>query len=90
MAEQSGRRNPWSKTFIRTLDCEGLKSMPPKGSLFWVEFELASNLALDIYTLQGEVPEIILMGQMADVSVNTELGCYDWVKYNEKSTVPWY
>jgi len=42
-----------------------------------------SHMALDIYKLQGEVPETIMMGQTADISFLAEFGWYDWVYYNE-------
>ena len=42
-----------------------------------------SHMALDIYKLQGEVPETIMMGQTADISFIAEFGWYDWVYYNE-------
>ena len=42
-----------------------------------------SHIAHDMYKLDGEVPETIMMGQTADISFICEFGWYDWVFYNE-------
>ena len=48
-----------------------------------------SHTALDIYQLDGQVPETILTGQTADISPFAELGWYDWVKfYDQNSSFP--
>ena len=42
-----------------------------------------SHTALDIYKLQGQVPETIMMGETADISFICEFQWYSWVYYNE-------
>ena len=42
-----------------------------------------SHMALDMYRLQGQVPETIMLGQTADISFISEFGWYEWVYYNE-------
>jgi hypothetical protein len=46
-----------------------------------LEGYVRSNTALDIYELQGQVPETILSGQTADISPFVECHWYEWVKY---------
>ena len=43
-------------------------------------------MAHDMYKLQGEVPEMIMMGQTADISFICEFEWYSWVYYNESIT----
>jgi len=42
-----------------------------------------SHTALNIFKLQGEVPETMMMGQTADISHLAEFKWYDWIYYNE-------
>lgn len=44
---------------------------------------IRSHTALNMYKLQGEVPQTIMMGQTADISHLSEFAWYDWVYYNE-------
>lgn len=48
-----------------------------------LEALVRSNTALDIYELQGEVPETLVSGQTSDISPFSEYGWYDWVYYYE-------
>ena len=44
-----------------------------------------SHTALDIYSLNGQVPKTIMSGETADISFISELGWYDWVKFRDTS-----
>lgn len=44
-----------------------------------LEAYIRSNTALDIFGLEGQVPETIISGQTADISPFVELAWYDWV-----------
>ena len=44
-----------------------------------LEANIRSHTVLDIYELEGQVPETMLSGQMADISPFMEHGWYDWV-----------
>ena len=44
---------------------------------------IRSHLALDIYRLDGQVPETKMLGQTADISFISAFGWYDWIYYNE-------
>jgi hypothetical protein len=54
-----------------------------------LERYIRSHTALDIYELNGQVPETILSGQTADISPFVQYGWYDWVKwYDSQSSFP--
>jgi hypothetical protein len=40
-----------------------------------------SNTALDIFGLEGQVPESRVKGETTDISTIAEYGWYEWVKY---------
>ena len=44
-----------------------------------LEAYIHSNMALDLYELQGQVPETLLSGQTSDILPFVECGWYDWV-----------
>jgi hypothetical protein len=44
-----------------------------------------SHTAHDLYKLQGQVPETVMMGQTADISFICEFKWYAWVYYNEST-----
>jgi preprotein translocase subunit Sss1 len=44
-----------------------------------------SHMALDLYKLQGQVPETIMMGQTADISFICSFKWYDWIYYNDSN-----
>ena len=44
-------------------------------------------MALDIYKLQGQVPETIMMGQTADISFICAFKWYAWFYYNDTNNV---
>ena len=46
-----------------------------------LQAHIRSNTALDVYELEGQVPETIMSGQTADISPFVEFKWYDWVKY---------
>jgi len=46
-----------------------------------LEGYIRSHTALDIYELNGQVPETVLSGQTADISPFVECSWYEWVKY---------
>ena len=46
-----------------------------------LEVYIRSHTPIDSYELQGQVPEMVLSGQTADISPFAEYGWYDWVKY---------
>ena len=43
----------------------------------WEDAYVRSNTALDIYMLQGEVPEAVMLGGNSDISQFFEHGFYD-------------
>lgn len=45
-----------------------------------------SHVAHDMYQLQGQVPETIMMGQTADISHICEFGWYQWVYVHDQSS----
>ena len=51
-----------------------------------LEFEycVRSNTDLDIYMLQGEVPETLMLGGTSDISQFWEHGFYDWVMFRDE------
>ena len=46
-----------------------------------LESYICSNTAIAHPELEGQVPETIMSGQMADISPFAALGWYDWIKY---------
>eukprot|EP00978_Attheya_sp_CCMP212_P027148 scaffold90568_cov29-Attheya_sp.AAC.1 len=46
---------------------------------------LHSHTALDIYGIQGEVPETVVTGQTADISALAEFTWYQWVLYYDEN-----
>jgi Reverse transcriptase (RNA-dependent DNA polymerase) len=42
-----------------------------------------SHMALDMYKLQGQVPETVMMGQTADISFLCQFKWYEWIYYND-------
>jgi Reverse transcriptase (RNA-dependent DNA polymerase) len=44
---------------------------------------IRSHMALDIYKLNGQVPETVMLGQTADISFIYGFAWYDWVYYND-------
>ena len=51
-----------------------------------LEGYIRSNTALDIYELQGEVPETVLSGQTGDISPFADVGWYDWVFWYDSNS----
>ena len=51
-----------------------------------LEAYIRSNTALSMYELQGEVPEMIMSGQTADILPFAELPWYSWVKFFDPSS----
>ena len=46
-----------------------------------LESYVHSNIAVSHPELDGQVPETIMSGQMADISHFAKLGWYDWIKF---------
>ena len=42
---------------------------------------ILSHADLDIFKLEGGVPETVLAGDMADISIISDHALYDWVKF---------
>ena len=58
-------------------------------NLVWddaLEFKayVRSNTSLDIYMLQGEVPEDVMLGGTSDICQFCEHGFYNWVMFRDK------
>ncbi len=56
---------------------------------FWVdaielEAYVHSNTAHGIFILQGEVPEIVMSGEMSDISQFCEFAFYDWIMFRDQ------
>jgi hypothetical protein len=54
--------------------------------LLWAQMEhhvVRSKTALDIFGLEGQVPESRVKGETADIYTISEYGWYDWVKFRE-------
>ena len=51
-----------------------------------LEYEayMISNTTLDIYMVQGELPETVMLGGTSDISQFCENGFYDWVMFRNK------
>jgi hypothetical protein len=47
------------------------------------EAYVRSNTALEIFGLEGQVPESRVKGETADISTIAEYGWYEWVKYRD-------
>jgi hypothetical protein len=52
-----------------------------------IEAYVRSNTALDIFGLEGQVPESIVKGETADISTIAEYGWYEWVKYRDTAAI---
>jgi hypothetical protein len=51
-----------------------------------LEALIQSHTALNSYELQGQVPETIVSGQTADISVLVEYEWFEWVKFRDNPT----
>jgi hypothetical protein len=49
------------------------------------EAYVRSHNALDIFSLEGQVPEIIVKGELMDISPMDEYAWYEWVKFCNNS-----
>ncbi len=45
---------------------------------------ISSNTAHDIFILQGEVPEMVMLGEMSDISQFCEFAFYDWIMFRDQ------
>jgi hypothetical protein len=83
--------SPWSNSAereIRELKKGAARKLTRSGAplrlwCFALEYEsyVRSHTALDIYKLDGRVPETIVSGETADISPFCEFGFWDWVKF---------
>ena len=48
------------------------------------EYYVRSHTALDVYMLQGGVPETVMPGGTFDISIFFEHGFYDWFMFRDK------
>ena len=56
---------------------------------FWadaikLEAYVCSNTAHDIFILQGEVPEMVMLGETSDVSQFCDFAFYDWIMLRDQ------
>jgi hypothetical protein len=49
----------------------------------FIEAYVRSSTALDIFSLEGKVPDIIVKGQTSDISPLAEYVWYEWVKFQD-------
>jgi hypothetical protein len=66
-----------------------LRSGCPKR--FWddciiIEAYVRSHTSLDIFGLEGQVPESKIKGKIVDISTIAEYACYEWVKFRDTAT----
>jgi hypothetical protein len=47
------------------------------------EAYVRSSTALDIFSLEGEVPDTIVKGQTSDISPLAEYAWYEWAKFRD-------
>ena len=86
--------SPWQlqdEGTIRELKKGAGRKMVLAGTLKWIwddalyfEAYVIYNTALDIYLLQEEVPETIMLGGTSDISQFYEYGFYDWVMFRDE------
>jgi hypothetical protein len=50
------------------------------------EVYLRSHTSLDIFGLEGQVPEINIKGKTVDISTISEYACNEWVKFRDTAT----
>lgn len=63
-------------------DAEDFNSKATMGPLHQATHADSSHTALDIFGLQGEVPETVMMGQTAAISNLWEFEWFEWVMYH--------
>jgi hypothetical protein len=51
------------------------------------EAYIRSSTALDIFSLEGKVPDTIVKGQTSDISPLAEYAWYEWVKFQDTGQV---
>jgi len=89
--KQTEPYSPWQNAAegsIRELKRGAGRKMTKSGSpkKLWdhcLELEglIRSHTALDIYKLNGEVPETVMTGDTADISIIAEHAWYEWIKF---------
>jgi hypothetical protein len=47
------------------------------------ESYVRSHTSLDVYDLEGQVPESKIKGETVDISTIAECACYEWVKFRD-------
>jgi hypothetical protein len=50
------------------------------------EVYMRSHTSLDIFGLEGQVPEIKVKGETVDISTIAEYACYEWVTFRDTSS----
>ena len=89
--KQTEPHSPWQNTAELTIHelkkgagHKAAKARSPKklwGHALELESYIRSNTAIVHPELDGQVPETIMSGQMADISPFAALGWWDWIKY---------
>jgi hypothetical protein len=92
--KQTEPYSPWqnaAESAIRELKKAAGRKMVRAGAPkpFWADaIELKayvrSNIAHDIYILQGEVPETVMSGETSDISQFCEFAFYDWIMFRDQ------
>jgi hypothetical protein len=92
--KQTEPYSPWqnaAESAIRELKKSAGRKMVRAGAPkpFWadaIELEayVRSNTAHDIFILQGEVPETVMLGKMSDISQFCEFAFYDWIMFRDQ------
>ena len=85
--------SPWSNSAeheIRELKKGAARKLTRSGAprrlwCFVLEYKsyVHSHIAHDICQLDGHVPEMVILGETADISPFYEFVCWDWVKFRE-------
>ena len=51
------------------------------GHFLELEGLIRSHADLDTFKLEGKVPETVVMGDKADISIIADYAWYDWIKF---------
>ncbi len=92
--KQTKPYSPWqnaAKSAIRELKKAAGRKMVQAGAPkpFWadaikLEAYVRSNTAHDIFILQGEVPETVMLSKTSDISQFCEFAFYDWIMFRDQ------
>jgi hypothetical protein len=92
--KQTEPYSPWqnaAKSAISKLKKAAGRKMVRAGAPkpFWVdaiklEAYICSNTAHDIFILQGEVPETVMLGETSNISQFCKFTFYDWIMFHDQ------